>query len=100
MRAALYARVSTRDQQTLGTRVESMSSYISDRGWVAVRRIEDIGSGAKDRAGRESRLKAARRRAVDVVVAWRLDRWGRSLPDLVVTLRELTGPIWASASCR
>jgi putative DNA-invertase from lambdoid prophage Rac len=32
---------------------------------------------------------AARRREIDVVVVWRLDRWGRSLVDLIVTLKEL-----------
>ena len=90
MRAALYARVSTHDQQTLGLRTEAMTSYLSDRGWHVAKRVEDIGSGAKGRPGRESLLRAARRREVDVVVVWRLDRWGRSLPDLVVTLRELT----------
>jgi DNA invertase Pin-like site-specific DNA recombinase len=90
MRAGLYARVSTHDQQTLGLQAEAMKSYIKDRGWDVVKRVEDVGSGAKDRAGRDALLKAARRREVDVVVVWRLDRWGRSLPDLVVTLRELT----------
>ena len=35
-------------------------------------------------------LKAARRREIDVIIVWRLDRWGRSLADLVVTLKELT----------
>jgi hypothetical protein len=34
-------------------------------------------------------LKSARPRQVDVIAVWRLDRWGRSFPDLVVTLREL-----------
>jgi DNA invertase Pin-like site-specific DNA recombinase len=90
MRAGLYARVSTHDQQTLGLQAEAMKTYIEDRGWDAVKRVEDVGSGAKDRTGRDALLKAARRREVDVVVVWRLDRWGRSLPDLVVTLRELT----------
>ncbi len=90
MRAALYARVSTHDQQTLGLQTEAMTSYINDRGWDVVSQVEDVGSGSKDRPGRESLLKAARRREVDVVVVWRLDRWGRSLPDLMVTLRELT----------
>jgi DNA invertase Pin-like site-specific DNA recombinase len=90
MRAALYARVSTHDQQTLGMQVAAMSTYIQDREWNAVSRVEDVGSGAKDRPGRELLLKAARRREIDVVVVWRLDRWGRSLPDLVITLRELT----------
>lgn len=90
MRAALYARVSTHDQQTLGLQSEAMRSYIKGRGWNAVKQVEDVGSGAKERPGREGLLKAARRREVDVVVVWRLDRWGQSLPDLVVTLRELT----------
>ena len=52
--------------------------------------VKDVGSGAKERPGREGLSKSARRREVDVVVVWRLDRWGRSLPDLLVTLRELT----------
>jgi DNA invertase Pin-like site-specific DNA recombinase len=91
MRAALYARVSTHDQQTLGLQTEAMTSYINDRGWDVVRQIKDVGSGSKDRPGRESLLKAARRREVDVVVVWRLDRWGRSVADLMVTLRELNG---------
>ena len=89
MRAALYARVSTHDQQTLGLQVEAMAAYIKDRGWDLVRQIKDVGSGAKERPGARRLLKAARRREIDVVVVWRLDRWGRSLPDLVVTLREL-----------
>jgi putative DNA-invertase from lambdoid prophage Rac len=90
MRAALYARVSTHDQQTLGLQVDAIRSYISDRGWKVAKQIKDVGSGARERPERELLLKAARRRELDVVVVWRLDRWGRSLPDLVVTLRELT----------
>jgi putative DNA-invertase from lambdoid prophage Rac len=90
MRAALYARVSTHDQQTLGLQADAMIAYIKGRGWDLVKQVKDVGSGARERPGREGLLKAARRREVDAVVVWRLDRWGRSLPDLVVTLRELT----------
>jgi DNA invertase Pin-like site-specific DNA recombinase len=89
MRAALYARVSTHDQQTLGLQSEAMAAYIKDRGWAATRRVEDVGSGSKERRGRESLLMAARRREIDVIVVWRLDRWGRSVADLMTTLREL-----------
>lgn len=35
-------------------------------------------------------MQAARRREVDAIVVWRLDRWSRSVADLIVTLRELT----------
>jgi putative DNA-invertase from lambdoid prophage Rac len=89
VRAALYARVSTHDQQTLGLQAEAMSAYIRGRGRDAVSQVKDVGSGARERSGREPPLKAARRREVDVVVVWRLDRWGRSPADLVVTRREL-----------
>ena len=56
-----------------------------------MKQSRDVGSGARRRSSYDGLLKAARRREVEVVVVWRLDRWGRSLPDLVVTLRELTG---------
>jgi putative DNA-invertase from lambdoid prophage Rac len=90
MRAGLYARVSTHDQQTLGLQSEAMVTSIKNRGWVATSRVEDIGSGSKDRPGRESLLMAARRREIDVIVVWRLDRWGRSVADLMATLGEMT----------
>ncbi len=90
MRVGLYARVSTHDQQTLGLQLEAMRCYVRDRGWSLVQQIQDVGSGAKERPQREALLKAARRREIDVVIVWRLDRWGRSLADLVMTLQELS----------
>lgn len=89
MRVAVYARVSTHDQQTLGMQVDAMSAYIKNRSWLIAKSVEDIGSGAKERPGRESLLMAARRREIDVIVVWRLDRWGRSVADLMTTLGEL-----------
>jgi hypothetical protein len=53
MRAALYARVSTRDQQSLGLQVEMMTAYRNVRGWEAVRQVKDVGSGAKERSARD-----------------------------------------------
>jgi Resolvase, N terminal domain len=64
MRAALYARVSTHDQQTLGVQVEATAVYIKGRGWDLVRQVNDVGSGARERPGREGLLKAAGRREI------------------------------------
>jgi putative DNA-invertase from lambdoid prophage Rac len=52
--------------------------------------VEEVGSGAKTRPRREELLRAARRKEIDIIVVWRLDRWGRSLVDLIATLQELT----------
>jgi DNA invertase Pin-like site-specific DNA recombinase len=89
-RVGLYARVSTHDQQTLPLQTRAMRDYAAKRGWTIAVQVKEIGSGASDRERREMLLEAARRREIDVVLVWRLDRWGRSVPDLVATLQELT----------
>jgi ubiquinone/menaquinone biosynthesis C-methylase UbiE len=89
MRAGLYARVSKHDQHTLPLQREATHRYISSRGWTVVADIEDVGSGVAERPLRETLLQAARRRELDAIVVWRLDRWGRSLVDLISTLTEL-----------
>jgi putative DNA-invertase from lambdoid prophage Rac len=90
MRVGLYARVSTHDQHTLPMQREAMHTYIASRGWTLVKDVEDVGSGVTERPQRETLIQAARRRELDVIVVWRLDRWGRSLADLAVTLTELS----------
>jgi putative DNA-invertase from lambdoid prophage Rac len=89
MKVGIYARVSTHDQQTLPLQLKAMRQYVKQRKWKLVLQVEEVGSGAKQRPKREELLKAARRREVDAVVVWKLDRWGRSLPDLISTLAEL-----------
>jgi len=90
LRAALYARVSTLDQQTLPMQMRAMRDYAANRGWTVAMQVKEVGSGAKEREQRQQLIDAARRREIDVVLVWRLDRWGRSLLDLVATLQELT----------
>jgi DNA invertase Pin-like site-specific DNA recombinase len=89
VRVGLYARVSTHDQQTLPMQRRAMHDYVKRRGWIITVEIKEVGSGASVRELRQRLLEAARRRDIDVVIVWRLDRWGRSMADLVTTLQEL-----------
>jgi putative DNA-invertase from lambdoid prophage Rac len=89
LRVGLYARVSTHDQQTLPLQIRTMREYAAKRDWTIAAQIKEVGSGASQREMRETLLAAARRREIDVVLVWRLDRWGRSVADLVGTLQEL-----------
>jgi putative DNA-invertase from lambdoid prophage Rac len=88
-RAGLYARVSTNDQQTLPMQSRAMREYATRRGWTITAQVREVGSGAAKREAREKLLESARRREIDVVLVWRLDRWGRSVTDLLATLQEL-----------
>jgi len=90
MRAAIYARVSTVDQEP-ENQLQELRRYAGARGWAASVEYVDRGvSGAKDRRPALDQLLAdARRRRLDVVVCWRLDRLGRNLKHLITLLEEL-----------
>ena len=88
-RAALYSRVSTNDQHTLSMQSRDMREYAARRGWT--HRDRSPRGGLRRGATRGSR-KTARCRAPPgdrCRVVWRLDRWGRSVTDLLATLQEL-----------
>ncbi len=89
MRAGIYARVSTLEQQPENQLAE-LARYCEARSWDASEYVDHGVSGSKDkRPALDTLLKDARRRKVDVVVCWRLDRLGRSLKHLIVLLDEL-----------
>ena len=91
-RAAIYLRVST-DKQTVENQRIALAAVAERRGWQIVGTFSDKGiSGAKsreDRPGLDDLLKRAQRREFDVVMAWAIDRIGRSLIDLLNTIETL-----------
>jgi DNA invertase Pin-like site-specific DNA recombinase len=89
MRAALYARVSAAGQ-TCDNQLLELRRYALARGWDGQEFIDQGVSGAKEsRPALDELLLAVRRRKVDVVVCWSLDRMGRSLRHLIGLLDEL-----------
>jgi DNA invertase Pin-like site-specific DNA recombinase len=91
-RAALYIRVST-DGQTTDNQRMALEAVAAQRGWTVDAVYEDAGvSGAKGRdkrPGLDGMLKDATRARFDVVMVWAVDRLGRSLGDLLETLKDL-----------
>lgn len=91
-RAALYLRVST-DDQTVANQERELRAVADRAGWQVTAVYKDEGiSGSKGRdkrPGLDAMLKAATRREHDVVMAWSVDRLGRSLQDLVAMLSDL-----------
>lgn len=89
MRAAIYARVSTVDQQPENQLAE-LRRYAEARGWTIQEYVDHGVSGAKDRRpALDTLVQDARRRRCDVVLCWRLDRLGRNLKHLITLLEEL-----------
>ena len=93
-RAAIYARVSTRNgHQDPETQLLALRQVAERAGWEIAGEYVDHGiSGAKGRDKRpefDRLLKDATRRQFDVVMAWSVDRLGRSLQDLVAFLGDL-----------
>jgi len=91
MRAALYARVSTLNGQHPEMQLAELREYASRRGWEIMGEYVDEGvSGSKESRPELNRLMAdAHRRQFDIVLVWKIDRFGRSLKHLVNALADL-----------
>ena len=91
-KVGLYGRVSTTDKgQDPELQLKDLRAYSKARGWKVFGEYVDVGeSGAKDRRPELDRLmEDARKRRIDGILVWKLDRFGRSLKSLVTTLEEL-----------
>lgn len=89
MKCALYCRVSTSDQNN-ELQVSELKRFALAHGWEIVNVYQETMSGAKrDRPQLIALMEHARLRYFDVVLVWKLDRFGRSTTDLANNLREL-----------
>ena len=89
MRVALYARVSTLDQQPEDQLAE-LRRHAAARGWQAAEYVNRGASGSEARrTALDALLRDTRRRRFDVLMCWRLDRLGRNLQHLVTLLDYL-----------
>jgi DNA invertase Pin-like site-specific DNA recombinase len=90
MKSAIYARVSTIDQEP-ENQLQELRRYAQARGWAAVEYVDRGVSGAKDRRpALDELIVDAKRRRFDVLICWRLDRLGRNLRHLILFLDELS----------
>ena len=88
-RAAIYARVSTLDQEPENQLAE-LRRYVAARGWTGTEFVDRGVSGAKDRRpSLDGLVRDAKLRKFDILVCWRLDRLGRNLRHLILLIDEL-----------
>src|SRR6202011_2857800 len=90
VRTAIYARVSTNDQDC-GMQLRELRDYCQRRGWaIAGEYVDTGGRGAQaSRPQLDGLMKDARQRRFDAVLVWKLDRWGRSLIQSLQSVQEL-----------
>jgi putative DNA-invertase from lambdoid prophage Rac len=89
IRAAIYCRVSTHDQNCDRQRAD-LTSYADRCGYIVSCCHTETGSGVKhDRIERKKIIELARSRLIDAVLVTELSRWGRSTSDLIMTLEQL-----------
>lgn len=87
-RAAIYVRVSTAEQET-DLQENELREYADNRGWSCVVYRDKAQSGVKkDRPALVALMADLRRRKIDVVVVWALDRLARSLKQLLSIAEE------------
>jgi len=90
-RAAIYARVSTTDQNC-DLQLRELREFVTRRGWESAGEFVDAGiSGGKaSRPALDRLMSAAARREFDCILVWKIDRFGRSVLHLSQQLAALT----------
>jgi DNA invertase Pin-like site-specific DNA recombinase len=89
MTAAIYARVSTEDQDC-SMQLSELRGYCERSGWPVVEYIEKASGKAGSKRPQLQKLMAdARMKRFDVVLVWKLDRFGRSLHHLIENVQAL-----------
>jgi DNA invertase Pin-like site-specific DNA recombinase len=91
MKVGIYGRVSTLNGQNPEMQLAELGEFASRRGWNIFGEYVDHGvSGSTESRPELNRLMAdAHRRNFDVVLCWKVDRFGRSLKHLVNALADL-----------
>lgn len=95
MRAAIYIRVSTtkqvNDGMSLETQEDRLRAFVKSKGWTVHRPYIDAGKsgGSTDRPAFQKMMNAVKRKAFGAIVVYKLDRFSRSLKDLLLSLEEL-----------
>jgi putative DNA-invertase from lambdoid prophage Rac len=89
VRAAIYARVSTADQNC-EMQIRELNDFVAKQRWEVIETYHDVISGAKaSRPGLNHLMDDARARRFDCLLVWKLDRFGRSLADCLNNIRTL-----------
>src|SRR4051794_1071384 len=89
MTAAIYARVSSEDQHC-EMQLTELHGYAERNGWSVVEYVEkESGKAGVKRPVLDQLIADARMKRFDVVVVWKLDRFGRSLRDLIEHIQTL-----------
>lgn len=101
MKCAIYARVSTADQNC-EMQLRELREYLAKRGWESGGEYVDTGWSGKlaSRPQLNALMADARKRKFDVVAVWKLDRWGRSVSHLIHSVQELgsLGIAWVAVT--
>lgn len=88
-KAAIYCRVSS-DDQCCDRQEIDLLNFAAKAGYEVVGIWKEKGSGVRiDRKERKKVLALAQRRDIDIVLITELNRWSRSVVDLIHTLEDL-----------
>jgi DNA invertase Pin-like site-specific DNA recombinase len=92
MNVAIYARVSTTDQNC-AMQLRELRDYATRQGWIVYHEYTDCGVSGwnPSRPKLNALMKDAAAKRFDAVLCWKLDRFGRSLQQVIANVQTLTG---------